>query len=162
MKGLLRRRYFRIANVIYILINLGLIVDVALIERYNLLIKILSGGFSVCVSVLIFLLCIRGISIEHMMYATYLGVFNGGILLFKSFFSFLIYFQGNSPYEIIFESIPLFIVSGISVLYSFYIACIRKCIVDGLVYPVFIQRRKRIESRIVLVRREYPEIFSVQ
>lgn len=162
MKSFLRRRHFIATNILYILINLCLVVNTVLIAKYNLLVKVAIGGFSMLVAGLVFFLCIYRLSIENMLYATYIGILNITVLSINFFFSFLVYFKSDSPYAIIFEEIPVFAVSGISLVYSFYIACIRKCMVDGLVYPVFIQRRKKIESRVVLVRREYPEIFSVQ
>ncbi|KAI5189614.1 hypothetical protein NEMIN01_0567 [Nematocida minor] len=162
VKTLLRRKLFIAINVLYIAVNLLLAIKTAVVGKYNLFVQISSAVFSMCVSALVFVLGIHYVSINCMMYEIYLGGANAAVLLFVLFLLFLLHFKASAPLQIIFENIPIIAVSIFSVLVSVYVAFLRKCIVDGLVYPIFIQRRKKIESRAVLVRREYPEIFTVQ
>ncbi|KAI5132214.1 hypothetical protein NEAUS05_0488 [Nematocida ausubeli] len=97
-----------------------------------------------------------------MMYAMYLMIINIGTLLLIVFLRFLFEFNASDPLAVPFDNIPIAVICFFSLANMLYITSIRKCLIDGLVQPVFIQRRKKIESRVVYARREYPEIFNIQ
>ncbi|KAI5160863.1 hypothetical protein NEAUS04_0196 [Nematocida ausubeli] len=162
LKFLLRRNRFCIANLVYILGTLCVGMHSLFLGKHNIIFRGLTAGWCIIVAVCMYICCFYKITISNMMYAMYLMIINIGTLLLIVFLRFLFEFNASDPLAVPFDNIPIAVICFFSLANMLYITSIRKCLIDGLVQPVFIQRRKKIESRVVYARREYPEIFNIQ
>ncbi|EIJ89238.1 uncharacterized protein NEPG_02476 [Nematocida parisii ERTm1] len=162
LKSLLRRRVFHAFNGVYSASVLVTGVYSAFATIHQLVFQIVISLWSLFVSAAICFLCFHRISILNMMHSMYLLLMNIVMILSIIFLRFLFEFQASDRFGILFESIPIIVICAFSFFNMLYIAYVRRCIIDGLIQPVFMQQRKKIESKVVFVRREYPEIFSIQ
>ncbi|KAI5181442.1 hypothetical protein NEOKW01_1623 [Nematocida sp. AWRm80] len=118
--------------------------------------------YSLGICAAVYLLNIRRISVDNMLYSIYLWICNCVSLCIAVFVVFLRTYKKNSPFEAIVRSIGLLIMGAVSFLIAMFNLVVRKYIVQGLVCPISLQRSKGIEYTVLLLRREYTEIFSVQ
>lgn len=99
-------------------------------------------------------------TIEHLLYSIYLDFSTFLLIFILVFIRFLFHFKAKEPYAVLFGNIPIILIGCELVLTACFIAVVRKYLVQGLISPISIQREKGIELAIVLVRREYPEVFQ--
>ncbi|KAH9386423.1 uncharacterized protein NEMAJ01_1319 [Nematocida major] len=161
-KIFLSRKTFVGVHILYIVVCLAAGIESLIRGTHSLLIRIATATYTFGSSGILYALGIHAVGIENMMHVLCLSVCNTVFLTMILFFRFLIEFRAAHPFGVFYDGIPLIIGASFSLIAAVYIAYVRRCLVNGLVYPVFMQRRKKIESRVVFVRREYPEIFSVQ
>lgn len=158
-KVFLKRKIFVGINLANIILNVALAVNDGLRGTDKVALRISAALYYLAVSVLIYLLSIRRISIRSMLYFIYLAFSHSLILLLIGFLRFLFKFQANKLSEIFIGSIPIFSVILISLGSAMFVIIVRKYIVQGIVYPTSMQREKGIEETILILRKEYPEIF---
>jgi len=116
--------------------------------------------YNLLVGVLLYFFNIHHVSVNSLLYSIYLGVGNFVFLSLVVFLRFIAYFNANTPYRALIDNIPVATTGLLSFSVSIFTVIVRKYVVQGLISPVSIQREKGIESAIVVVRREYPEIFQ--
>lgn len=158
--GLLRRKTFTWISMIVVLLNLavGLYEIICGTDRLIFRMTVIVYNFGVALG--LYLTTIYRVRVGSLLYAIYLNGANLLLLLLIVFLRFVLKFNAERPYRILLESIPAGVVASASGAALVYLIIVRRYIVQGIVTPVSVQREKGIESAIVLVRREYPEIFQ--
>ncbi|OAG29766.1 hypothetical protein NEDG_00899 [Nematocida displodere] len=157
-KVFLRRKVFLYVSLFTIIMNAGLGVG-ELFRPGRWIPCILCLAYSQVVAVLTYLFTLHRIGIDTMLYAIFVSVGNSVVLVGIGALRFLFGFKASAPYAEIISNIPAFVVAAVSLVVAVFFIAVRMYIVLGLVSPIVIQREKGIESAIVLVRREYSEVF---
>ncbi|KAI5184816.1 hypothetical protein NEHOM01_0418 [Nematocida homosporus] len=159
MVFLQRKAYIGI-NLVGIGINLALALHEILYGHDSLVFRAIVIGYTVIVSVLWYLLTLKRLSIDRMLYAIYLGFTNLLVFCLVICLRVLFRFDAKHPYAILIANIPMMVVAQLALGTTIFLIIVRKYMVQGLTSPTSIQREKGIESAVMTVRSEYPEIFQ--
>ncbi|KAI5191286.1 hypothetical protein NECID01_1398 [Nematocida sp. AWRm77] len=156
----LRRRSFSVAAVFIILLNTAFSIYEGIFGTDRLLFRIGVATYSALVALGLYMTIIRKLSVDSLLHAVYLNTANSVVLSVLVFLRFLLKFNASMPYKILIDNISALLLALASLCTAMFIITVRKYIVQSIVTPISIQRAKGIESSVVIIRREYPEIFQ--
>lgn len=160
-KVFLRRQVFLVLSLVGVALNSALALYVLVIPReQRLYLRVGHCVYSVIFSLLVYYCSVHKVSMDNLLYAIYLYLGNSLALFVGVLCSFLQKFGHKSPQAVLLRNMLTVVVILFSLGMGMFTIVVRKFILLGMVKPISVQRAKGLESAIVLIRREYPEIFS--
>ncbi|KAI5172973.1 hypothetical protein NEFER03_1966 [Nematocida sp. LUAm3] len=156
----LRRKVFISVNIVNIALFLVIIATGLWKGKDKAVLRLLLFFYAVLFSFINYLFTIISLGISTLLYSIYLNIFNFFLVCVLIILRFLFRFEAKHPYGIFFESIPVISGACVSLGTALFIMIVRRYMVQALTSPVSVQRAKGIELSIVLIRREYPEVFQ--